>query len=497
MPNSVEFTDILNTGVNMSRYIEGQDRQQVTLLPECLDDFIAEDNTVRIVDVFINELDLVGLGFDGATPAATGRPSYHPSVLLKLYLYGYLNRIQSSRRLEHECQRNVELMWLTGRLAPDFKTIADFRRDNGKGIRNVCRRFVMLCRELKLFTETVVAIDGSKFKAVNNRDRNFTGVKIDRFQEHIEQSIQRYLDGLETADRTQSVGLQAKTERVHEKVEKLRQRMQQLEQIREKLKTEPDGQLSVTDPDARAMATSRPGSAVIGYNVQTAVDAKHHLIVAHEVTNDSSDRSQLSKMALASREAMGTPNLQALADRGYYNGVELKVCRDEGIAVYVPKPMTSNAKAAGRYDKTDFIYIARDDEYQCPSGQRAIHRFTTDERGLQIHVYWSSACPGCSQRNQCTTSKYRRIRRWEHEDVMDDVQQRLDREPDAMKVRRRTIEHVFGTLKHWMGSTHFLTRGLQNVASEMSLHVLAYNFKRVLSILGFERTKNAMQLLGA
>jgi hypothetical protein len=202
-------------------------------------------------------------------------------------------------------------------------------------------------------------------------------------------------------------------------------------------------------------------------------------------------------MALVSREAMGTPNLQALADRGYYNGVELKVCRDEGIAAYVPKPMTSNAKAAGRYDKTDFIYIDRDDEYQCPSGQRAIHRFTTDERGLQIHVYWSSACPGCSQRNQCTTSKYRRIRRWEHEDVMDAVQQRLDREPDAMKVRRRTIEHVFGTLKHWMGSTHFLTRGLQNVASEMSLHVLAYNFKRVLSILGFERTKKAMQLLGA
>ena len=241
MLNSVECTDILDIEVNMSRYIEGQDRQQVTLLPECLDDFIADDNTVRIVDVFINELDLVGLGFDGAKPAATVRPSYHPSVLLKLYLYGYLNRIQSSRRLERECQRNIELMWLTGRLAPDFKTIADFRRDNGKGIRNVCRRFVMLCRELKLFTDAVVAIDGSKFKAVNNRDRNFTRVKIDRFQEHIEQSIQRYLDGLETADRTQSGGLPAKTERVHEKVKRLRQRMQQLEQIRDKLKTEPDG----------------------------------------------------------------------------------------------------------------------------------------------------------------------------------------------------------------------------------------------------------------
>lgn len=480
----------------MSRYIEGQDRQQVTLLPECLDDFITENNTVRIVDAFISELDLKALEFQGLQPASTGRPSYHPSVLLKLYLYGYLNRIQSSRRLERECQRNVELMWLTGRLAPDFKTIADFRRDNGKGIRNVCRRFVMLCRELKLFTEAVVAIDGSKFKAVNNRDRNYTNVKIDRFQEHIEQSIQRYLDALETADRTQSTELHAKTERVHEKIRKLRQRMQQLEQIRERLKSEPDGQLSTTDPDARAMATSRPGSAVIGYNVQTAVDATNHLIVAHEVTNQSSDRSQLSKMALASRDAMGVSDLQALADRGYYHGVELKNCDDMDIAAYVPKPMTSNAKAEGRFDKTDFMYIACEDEYQCPSGQRAIHRFTTDERGLQIHVYWPSACPGCSMKNRCTTSNYRRIRRWEHEDVMDAVQKRLDQRPDAMKVRRRTVEHVFGTLKHWMGSTHFLTRGIQNVATEMSLCVLAYNFKRVLSILGFEQTRKAMQLLG-
>jgi transposase len=480
----------------MSRYIEGQDRQQVTLLPECLDDFITENNTVRIVDAFISELDLKALEFQGLQPASTGRPSYHPSVLLKLYLYGYLNRIQSSRRLERECQRNVELMWLTGRLAPDFKTIADFRRDNGKGIRNVCRRFVMLCRELKLFTEAVVAIDGSKFKAVNNRDRNYMNVKIDRFQEHIEQSIQRYLDALETADRTQSKELHAKTERVQEKIRKLRQRMQQLEQIRERLKSEPDGQLSTTDPDARAMATSRPGSAVIGYNVQTAVDATNHLIVAHEVTNQSSDRSQLSKMALASRDAMGASDLQALADRGYYHGVELKNCDNMGIAAYVPKPMTSNAKAEGRFDKTDFIYIACEDEYQCPSGQRAIHRFTTDERGLQIHVYWPSACPGCSMKNRCTTSNYRRIRRWEHEDVIDAVQKRLDQRPDAMKVRRRTVEHVFGTLKHWMGSTHFLTRGIQNVATEMSLCVLAYNFKRVLSILGFEQTRKAMQLLG-
>lgn len=481
----------------MKRFIEGEGRHQVTLLPECLDDFVDADNPVRVVDAFVDELDLQELGFEGAKPAATGRPSYHPAILLKIYIYGYLNRIQSSRRLERECQRNLELMWLTGRLAPDFKTIADFRHDNGKGVRNVCRRFVVLCRELGLLSQAIVAIDGSKFKAVNNRDRNFTGVKIDRFQEHIEQSIQRYLEGLETTDRTQSVGLQAKTERVQEKIKKLRQRMQQLDEIKVKLESEVDGQLSTTDPDARAMATSRPGSAIIGYNVQTAVDAKNHLIVAHEVTNESSDRSQLSKMALASREAMGVTELQALADRGYYNGVELKACEDDGIAAYEPKPMTSNAKAEGRFDKTDFIYIPLDDEYQCPAGQRAIHRFTTDERGLQIHVYWPSACPRCPMKERCTTSQFRRIRRWEHEAVMDTVQQRLEREPDAMKVRRRTIEHVFGTLKHWMGSTHFLMRRLVNVGTEMSLHVLAYNLKRVMRILGIAPLIQAMKTMGA
>jgi len=482
----------------MPRFVEGQDRQQVTLLPECLDDFIAEDNTVRIVDVFIEELDLVALGFDGAKPAATGRPSYHPSVLLKLYLYGYLNRIQSSRRLERECQRNVELMWLTHRLAPDFKTIADFRRDNGKGIRNVCRRFVLLCRELKLFTQAVVAIDSSKFKAVNNRERNYTSGKIERRERELEESIQRYLDALDTADRTQPAELQSKTERLQGKIQKMRQRLKELQTIKSRLEVLPDRQLSQTDPDARAMTThSAKGTAMVGYNVQTAVDTKNHLIVAHEVTNTGSDRAQLSAMGQAAREAMGKRRLKAIADRGYYNSLELKACEEAGVAVIVPKPMTSNARAEGRFDKTDFIYIARADEYQCPAGQRAIHRFSREEAGLQIHIYWSSACPACPMKAQCTTGEYRRIRRWEHEQVMDRVQQRLDRMPDAMTVRKRTIEHVFGTLKHWMGWTHFLTRGMHNVATEMSLSVLAYNFKRVLSILGFQRTYKAMQLLGA
>lgn len=482
----------------MRRFIESEDRRQVTLMPECLDDYIGEDNPVRVVDAFVEELDLHALGFQGVEPAATGRPSYHPSVLLKLYIYGYLNRIQSSRRLEREAQRNVELMWLTGRLAPDFKTIADFRRDNGQGIRNACRQFIILCRELKLFTSAVVAIDGSKFKAVNSRDRNFTPGKIDGRQKQIEQSIQRYLDALETADRTQPAEVEAKTERLQDKIKKLRNQMKQLDDTREELKDEPDGQRSLTDPDARSMNSQATGSGLVGYNVQAAVDAKHHLIVAHEVTNVGNDRAQLSKMANAAREAMNKTKLQALADRGYFNGTELKACEDAGIAAYVPKPMTSGAKADGRFDKSDFIYIAKDDEYLCPAGQRAIFRFSTVEKsGLHARLYWTSACPSCPLKPQCTPSAYRRVRRWEHEAVLERAQQRLDRKPDAMTLRRRTVEHVFGTLKHWMGSTHFLTKTLANVGTEMSLHVLAYNMKRVISILGMSRTMKAMRLIGA
>jgi len=482
----------------MRRFIEGENRQQVTLMPECLDDYIGEDNPVRVVDAFVDELDLYASGFEGVEPAATGRPSYHPSVLLKLYIYGYLNRIQSSRRLEREAQRNVELMWLTGRLAPDFKTIADFRHDNGQGIRNVCRRFIVLCRELKLFTSAVVAIDGSKFKAVNSRDRNFTPGKIDGRQKQIEQSIQRYLDALETADRTQPAEVEAKTERLQDKIKKLREQMKQLDDTREELKQVSDGQRSLTDPDARSMNSQATGSGLVGYNVQAAVDTKHHLIVAHEVTNVGNDRAQLSKMAKAAREAMGKSKLHALADRGYFNGTELKACEDVGITAFVPKPMTSGAKAVGRFDKSDFIYIAKDDEYQCPAGERAIYRFSTLERnGLNAHVYWTSACPTCAIKDQCTTGEYRRIRRWEHEEVLERVQQRLDKKPEAMTLRRRTVEHVFGTLKHWMGSTHFLTKTLAHVGTEMSLHVLAYNIKRVIAILGLSKTMKAVRLMGA
>ncbi|WP_199544168.1 IS1182 family transposase [Paraburkholderia kururiensis] len=467
----------------MGQFVEGASRNQAALLPECLEDFIAEDNPVRIVD----ELDLASMGFEGTTPAITGRPSYHPAVLLKLYIYGYLNRVQSSRRLERECQRNVELMWLTGRLAPDFKTIAEFRRSNGAGIRNVCRRFVMICRDLKLFTQAIVAIDSSKFKAVNSRDNNFTPNKIAKRQEQIEQSIQRYLDALETADRTQSAEVEAKTERLREKIETLREQMRDLDRAGELLNDLPEKQVSLTDP------------VLVGYNVQVAVDTRHHLIVTLEVTNVGSDRTQLSPMAKAARDAMGKRKIKALADRGYFSAPEIKACDDAGIAAMVPKTQTSGAKADGRFDRADFIYIASDDQYLCPAGQRATYRYTSLESAnlLETHTYWSSACPRCPLKSQCTPADYRRIRRWEHEAVLEAMQHRLDRQLDAMTIRRRTVEHVFGTLKHWMGSTHFQTRGLGHVAAEMSLHVLAYNLKRVIRILGFADAMRAMKLTGA
>lgn len=481
----------------MKRFIEGEDRSQVTLLPECLDDFIAEDNPVRVVDAFVEELDLQALGFEGVEPAATGRPAYHPAVLLKLYIYGYLNRVQSSRRLERECQRNVELMWLTGRLAPDFKTIADFRRDSGKGIRNVCRQFVVLCRDLKLLSQGAVAIDGSKFKAVNSRERNYTEGKIDRRQWEIEANIQRYLDALDTADRTLPEDWLIKGVRLNAKIDELRQKLKDLRSMRKQVRSAPDGQISLTDPDARAMTThSNTGTAMVGYNVQAAVDVQHHLVVAHEVTNAGHDRAQLSKMAHAARAAMGKKRLKAIADRGYYAGAEIKACEDDGIAAYVSKPMTSGAKAEGRFGKDDFVYVARDDVYRCPAGENLRRHHTSIERGQRFQVYWTAVCPQCPLKAQCTTGSERRVRRWEHEAVLERVQKRLNRQPETMLVRKTTIEHVFGTLKHWMGWTHFLTRGIENVSTEMSLSVLAYNLKRVIAILGIARTMKAMKLVG-
>jgi transposase len=467
----------------MKRYVEGEDRSQATLFPERLDDYIAEDNPVRVIDVFVDELDLGELGFEGMEPEATGRPAYHPATLLKIYIYGYLNRIQSSRRLEREAQRNVELVWLTGKLMPDFKTIADFRKDNGTAIRKVCARFVVLCRQMKLFSESVVAIDGSKFKAVNNRDRNFTEKKIKSRLEHLEKAVQHYLDDLDRADREPSLMPEARVSQLKEKIAAIKTEMRKLRRIK-KVLPNTGGQLSLTDPDARSMNSAGKGTGTVGYNVQSAVDTKNHMIVAHEVTNITHDRGHLEEMAKLARDALGTRSLTALADRGYYTGEEIRNCQQAGMTPLVPKPLTSNPRADGRFDKRDFLYNAKRDEYRCPAGERAIWRFDTVAHGLTIHVYWPSACPRCPLKNRCTPSNYRRIRRWEHEESLEAMQRRLDRTPEASKLRRSTVEHPFGTIKAWMGATHFLTKTLPKVRTEMSLHVLAYNLKRAMKILG-------------
>jgi transposase len=469
----------------MKRFVEGVDRDQSTLFPECLEDWVEEDNAVRVIEAFAEGLDLGDLGFSGVDPQATGRPSYHPSVLLKLYIYGYLNRVQSSRRLERETGRNVEVMWLTGRLVPDHKTIADFRKDNGPAIRKVCARFVALCRQLGLLAAASVAIDGSKFKAVNNRDRNFTSAKMKRRMAQIEESVARYLHQLDSNDRQEpSLAQTMRTTRLKEKIERLKEEMQRLEKLEVQRLAAPDQQISLTDPDARSMATSGRGSGMVGYNVQAAVDIKHHLIVAHEVTNRGTDRSQLAQMARQTKAALETDSLDVVADRGYFSSPEILACEAAGITVTLPKPQTSGSKAKGRFGKQDFVYLADEDVYRCPAGERLIYRFTNQENGLTLRRYLTNACQACAIKGQCTTGKQRRITRWEHEHVLEAVQQRLDEHPEKMRQRRETVEHPFGTIKYWMGATHFQMKTLKKVGTEMALHVLAYNLKRVMNIMG-------------
>ena len=469
----------------MKRFLVGADRGQSTLLPECLDEWIDENNPVRAVDAFVDALDLGKLGFEGVVPEVTGRPSYHPSALLKLYIYGYLNRVQSSRRLQRETGRNLEVIWLLGRLVPDDKTIADFRKDNGSAIRKVCAQFVALCRDMGLLTKASVAIDGSKFKAVNNRDRNFTRAKVERRRAQLEESVARYLSQLDTADLQEpSEALAAKTAHLKEKLAKLESEMQRLAAMEKQMLASPDQQISLTDPDSRSMATSGRGSGVVGYNVQVAVETEHHLIVTHEVTNSGSDRAQLANMGRQAREALGVDKLEAVADRGYYNSTEIKACDDAGVAVTLPKPMTSGAKSDGRFGKQDFVYNAAEDVYRCPAGEKLAYRMTTEQDGKMMRRYWTNACPNCLLKSKCTTGNERRIPRWEHEHVLEATQKRLDENPQAMRARRETVEHPFGTLKMRMGATHFLMKRLPKVATEMALHVLAYNLTRVMNIVG-------------
>ncbi len=476
------------------RYVQGVGRDQSLLFPESFDDYITEANPVRFIEVYIESLDLAALGFRYATTEATGRKPYNPADLLKLYLYGYLNKTRSSRQLEAATYRNIELIWLMRKLRPDFKTIADFRKDNTKALKKVCREFTLLCKKLNLFGGELIAIDGSKFSAVNHNSRSFTKNKIKKLLQAIDEKIETYLKGLDQQDRVETKVHGLTVKELQEKITNLQAHKAEVEKIQVQLEASGETQISLTDPDSRMMQSPAAGTDV-GYNVQIATDAKHKLIVAHEVTNEGNDMHQLATMAMQAKETLGVESLDATADKGYYDKDEIKKCQDENINCYVPKPEKSQNKKRGMFTDQDFQYDAENDRYLCPAKQELTFRYqSTQHTGKIIKAYEGVACRGCALRPQCTNRQApnRRLTRWIHEHVIDQMQQRMLAHPDKANKRKELVEHPFGTLKHTMTHGYFLMRGLEKVSAEMSLSVLVYNMKRVINILGVKELINAV-----
>jgi transposase len=475
-------------------FIHGANRHEEILFPERLDDYIAEDNPVRFIDAFVDHLNLTTLGFQRATPATTGRPAYHPADLLKLYMYGYLYRLRSSRRLEQETHRNVELLWLLKKLRPDHKTIADFRKNNLVPIRQVCREFTLLCKQLDLFAGELVAIDGSKFKAVNAKARNFTSDKLQRLLQQIDQRVEGYLQELDRGDNQEDAGTPggAVADHVQAKIEALQHRKLLYADLQAQLEASGATQLSLTDPESRAMKLGKGRGIEVCYNVQTAVDSKHKLIVANDVTNAPGDRDCLSPMALQAKDILGSP-FEAVADVGYYHGEEVKTCLEAGITPYIARPITSANEKLGLFSKDDFRYDRATDTYQCPASARLTFRFDAVEHGRHIRYYATSACGGCALKPQCTRSKGgRRITRWVDEFLLEAMEQRVRRRPEVMKQRKQLVEHPFGTMKRWWDAGYFLMRGLEKVRTEFSLTVLAYNLRRVVNLVAMPRLLAAL-----
>jgi transposase len=473
-------------------YIEGEDRKQSVLFPEVLDDYISEENPVRFIDVFIKGLNLSELGFEKAMPKETGRPPYDPGDLLRLYVYGYLNRTRSSRRLEIEAGRNVELMWLMRKLRPDFKTIADFRKDNAQGIKQVCREFTLWCKRLELFGGELVAVDGSKFRAVNSPKRTFTEKKLRRMLKEIDGKIEEYLKQLDQQDQQESGQRGLSPEQLKQKIEQYQQRRAQYQPIKSNLEQSEESQVSLTDPESRLM---RVGHGVeVSYNVQIVVDHKHKLVVEHEVSNEVTDQGQLSAMAKKAPETLGVPTLEVVADRGYYNGGEVKACEESGMTVYVPKPNNSSNLKRGLFTKEDFIYEPQKDCYRCPAGKELSYRYQTLEQGRLMRSYAISGCRSCELRSGCSINKkgIRSIKRWVDEAILEAMARRIADHPEKVELRKCLAEHPFGTIKRAMNQGYFLMRGLSKVAAETSLTILAYNLKRVMNILGMSKMMQAV-----
>jgi transposase len=469
-------------------YIAGSDRGEALLLPEVLDDYIAPENPVRFIEAFVAQLDLAKEGFTNAQLKETGRPPYDPGDLLRLYLYGYLNRVRSSRGLEREAARNLELIWLLRKLRPDFKTIADFRRDNAKGIKAVARQFILLCRKLELFGGELVAIDSTKIKGQNAKGRNYSAAKVQALLAEVEKKVSAYLAELDESDAEEARESKPGRERLSgaelkEKIAQLEARKSELEGVAQDLEKSGQSQVSLTDQDARAMSMGR--GSTIGYNVQAAVDAKHSLIVATEVTNTTSDLGALGTMALQAQEALGAEKLEVVADKGYYNGKEVLLCDTIGVTAYVAKPLTSANTAQGLYGKESFQYDAEQNCYYCPAGKKLTYRFSTNELGRAISYYQASECKSCPRKTKCTRNKEnRRITRAAFEEVQDRMAERVAKNPQLMRRRKALIEHCFGTIKRSFGYDYFLCRGKRAVTTEVNLTVLAYNLKRVCNLVG-------------
>ena len=472
-------------------HIAGTDRTQAVLLPDVLDDYVRPDNPVRFLEAFVAQLDLGALGFQRAVPAETGRPGYDPGDLLRLYLYGYLHRIRSSRRLEQETHRNVELMWLLRRLTPDFKTIADFRRDHPEALKGVGREFIVLCRQLELFGGELLAIDGSKFRAVNARDRSYTPARLATLQRDIDRTIARYLRELERQDEAEAGTEGPSAEALQEKIAALQQRRTRYEALQQELAASGETARALTDSDSRPMMSG--GRIEVCYNVQTAVDAKHKLIVAADVTNAAGDRDQLSPMATAAQELLGGALPVVVADQGYYHGAEIKRCLEAGLTPLVPRPLTSANEARGLFTKDDFAYDLAADRYRCPAGETLTYRTTTVEVGRTIKNYRTSACRRCGLKPRCTRNTAgRKITRWVDEHLLEAMAQRLRRDRALFAQRKALSEHPFGTMKRGMDQGYFLLKGLRKVRGEFSLTTLAYNLKRVLRLVGVPRLLDAL-----
>jgi transposase len=468
----------------------GLDRSQTLLLPERLDDYIVAENPVRFLDAFVGSLDLHALGFAKARCADTGRPPYDPAALLKLYLYGYLHRVRSSRSLEAECQRNIEVLWLLGKLAPDFKTIADFRKDNLKPLKAVSRQFTLLCRKLSLFGGQLLAIDGSKFRAVNSRDRNFSAGKLKELIAHTDARLAEYFQALDASDATEPANAPMDKARLQQKIAALQDKRDWHAELLAELADE-QKQVSLTDPDTRRMPAAQGN--VVGYNAQLAVDAKHKLIVADDVTNDVTDYQQLANVALEAKQNLQIQQTEVVADAGYYNASEVSRCLDQNITPFIPKADTSANTARGLYGKSKFIFDTRKDVYLCPAGQALTYRFSTYELGRELRYYRARDCKECVLKKQCTRNQGNRtITREAHEHLMEAMAERMQQQPEKFRLRKQLAEHPFGTIKRWMGYTHFLLKGLAKVRTEWSLITLAYNLKRVLNLVSFEKLMAAL-----